>query len=110
MGIDIHDSFDRASLGNTRMGGFIDGKVEIFGDKFDASDLSPNCVGPYNRGERYRVKVRFLADRSERWGTLGITTGWKPCFLLKHNRFSHGSSCLLTPGTFQIIDAKELAK
>lgn len=97
----------------TRFGRVITQKAAMFrGDlrEFNCDDLCPNCITHYNRGLLRRIKVRWLADGSEQWGTLGITTGWKPCFMLLANRASKGSANLLTPGTFQIVDAKDLPR
>jgi len=63
------------------------------GNKFDASDLE--CVCPaileaFESGQR----VRLSRDGGQTYsdGYIGNTTGWKPCFLLVHNRRSLGSS------------------
>ncbi len=89
---------------------YLERKQAEHGDKFDASDLTgcPNFITQFNAGRNRRVKVKF-ADGREKWGTIGVTTGWKPCFLLNHTRFSTGSSETIAPGD-QIVDAKDLPR
>ncbi len=96
-------------ISKTRFDGFCDGKREIYGGKFDASDLDLDVAQHYNASDRRRIKVRWN-DGSEQWGCIGVTTGWKPVFLLKQNRLSRGSSDLLIPGRFTIIDWKDLPR
>jgi hypothetical protein len=93
---------------STRFAGYLAGKAQIFGEKFDASDLNPNCITHYNAGHKRRIKVRWR-DGLEQWGCLGITTGWRPTFLLMHNRRAIGSgNTLPNDGSFTIVDAKDL--
>jgi len=47
---------------STEFGRYCARKVAEFGSKFDASDLNPNFVWPFNQGPQYRVKVRGLSD------------------------------------------------
>lgn len=61
---------------------------EEHGDKFDASDLNPDFITAYESGER--IKVDFGHEQKK--GTIGVTTGWKPCFLLMLTKRSIGSS------------------
>lgn len=91
----------------TRFDGFCDGKRQIHGDKFDSSDLDKCVVTHYNAMSRRRIKVEWK-DGSTQWGSVGVTTGWKPVFLLMQNRYSRSSSHTLTPGSFRIIDWKDL--
>lgn len=64
--------------------------------RFDASDLAEGFWPYFTSGER--VKVVNVADGSApRFGTVGITTGWKPAFLLMHRSNAVGSSDLLGP-------------
>ncbi len=93
---------------NTPFAHYIAVKTTQYGDKFDASDLNPNCVSHYNAGELRRVKVRFR-DGEERWGRVGVTTGWKPCFLLMHNRRAVGSGNLIGEGCL-IVDYKDMKR
>ena len=63
-------------------------KQREHGDKFDTSDLAPQFVPYFNGGER--VRVRF-SHGEELTGTIGVTTGWKPAFLLMRTSRSTGS-------------------
>ncbi len=63
-------------------------KQQEHGNKFDASDLNQEFVKHYNSGERITVDFGYEKKR----GTIGVTTGWKPCFLLMLRRDSQGSS------------------
>jgi len=62
------------------------------GAKWDPSDLSMKFVKAFNTGERIRVKVYGEVKT----GTVGVTTGWKPVFLLMARKNCFGSSVLLT--------------
>lgn len=74
---------------------FVKEKEKYFegsGHYFDISDLCPKFISHF--GENYRIKV------VDKWGEIhtgyvGITTGWKPSFLLVYNSRSLGSSILL---------------
>jgi hypothetical protein len=92
----------------TLMGQYVARRKAEHGDKFDASDLYPNFIWHFNAGRNRRVKVAF-ADGRVKWGTIGVTTGWKPCFLLLHNRYSRGSSETIGSGD-QVIDYKDLPR
>jgi hypothetical protein len=56
--------------------------------KFDPSDLNPEFIPYYESGERITVDFGYERKR----GTIGISTGWKPVFLLMLRRDSVGSS------------------
>lgn len=72
---------------------FIARKTQEFGDKFDASDLDPRFIEFFNSGQR--IKVRSFGEVVT--GTVGVTTGWKPAFLLMRRSNSVGSTWLLGP-------------
>lgn len=91
----------------TRFDGFCAGKREQHGAAFSKQDLDPSIVPHYNAGQQRRIKVRWN-DGSEQWGCVGVTTGWKPVFLLMRNRLSRGSSDCLRPGSFAIVAYKDL--
>ena len=81
-----------------RYEGFIARKAREYGDKFDHSDLDSVDVSIRTAYEtRYRVRVAS-DDGFERDGYIGVTTGWKPSFLLLWNRRSLGSSVLIHSG------------
>lgn len=67
---------------------FTETKKHEFGEKFDASDLNPEFVPYFESGKRVEVDFGYEKKR----GTIGVTTGWKPCFLLMLTKRSIGSS------------------
>jgi len=72
------------------------------GDKFNASGLSKQFIPYYESGER--IKVKSCSEVLT--GTIGKTTGWKPCFLLMRTSRSTGSSWTLSDKD-QIIAVKQ---
>jgi len=74
---------------------FLAKKRAEYGEKFDASSLNPAFVKYFESGER--VKVRIYSDDDERTGTIGVTTGWAPCFLLMRRSNALGSSDCIMP-------------
>ena len=68
------------------------------GDKFSDAGLSKQFISAFNSGER--VTVKFRNDKGEVYevkrGTIGATTGWKPCFLLMLTSRAYGSSYTLS--------------
>ena len=66
-------------------------KRDEFGDKFDPSKLNKAFVPHFEAGRNRRVKVRFPYG-DEAWGSVGVTTGWQPVFLLMRRRNQIGSS------------------
>ena len=62
-----------------------------YGKKFDPSALDPRFVPFYEGGERIKIETCGMVVT----GTIGITTGWKPCFLLMRTSRSIGSSYTL---------------
>lgn len=57
-----------------------------YGDKFDSSDLDQYFVKYYESGERIKVKLNMGNEIYYECGTVSVTTGWKPVFILKHKR------------------------
>lgn len=72
---------------------FLERKRREYGDKFDASDLDPRFIPFYESGER--IKVETIGKPMT--GTVGVTTGWKPCFLLMRTKRSISSPWTLGP-------------
>jgi len=72
---------------------YIQRKVGEYGDKFDADQLARKFIPAFNSEERIRVKFQFDKVRS---GTIGVTTGWRPSFMLMLTSRSRGSSHLLS--------------
>lgn len=66
-------------------------KRDQFGDKFDPSALAQEFVPYFESGERIRV----VDGEHVRTGTIGVTTGWRPAFLLMHRSSDDGSSDVL---------------
>lgn len=77
----------------TKFEQFCNRKAVKYGDKFDRSTLCQQFVYAYNTGAR--VEVAFANDKGEVYetkrGTIGVTTGWKPVFLLMLTARSTGS-------------------
>lgn len=66
-------------------------KRQQYGDKFDASELAPQFIKYFENGERITVDFGYEKKR----GTIGVTTGWKPVFLLMLTKRSIGSSHII---------------
>lgn len=77
-------------------------KSREYGDKYDPSELASAFVPYFNSGERIKVHV-WGQDMT---GTVGITTGWKPSFLLMRTSRSRGSSILLGKDTDRVLAVK----
>lgn len=71
----------------TKYDQYVSRKIAEYGDRFDAGDLAPNFVRWFNEGARIRVRT----DNYVRTGTVGVTTGWRPTFILMHRSSDHGS-------------------
>lgn len=63
-------------------------KQRAYGEKFDASELNPAFSRYFETGQR----IKALVYGEPVTGTVGITTGWKPCFLLMRRSNAVGSS------------------
>ena len=72
---------------------YLNRKQHEYGDKFDPSDLSKQFVQYYENQKRIKIQTSWGDTIS---GTVGITTGWKPVFILMRRKDSHGSSDLLS--------------
>ena len=68
---------------------YVDNKMKRYGIEFDTSDLNENFIPYFESGER--VTVKFSYGEIKR-GTIGISSGWKPIFLLMLTKRSSGSS------------------
>ena len=62
-----------------------------YGDKFDVSDLDKRFIAYYQNGQRIKVETCGMVMT----GTVGVTTGWKPAFLLMRTSRYMGSSWIL---------------
>ena len=85
---------------------FINRNTLRYGKKFDPSNLDNRFLKYYENGER--IKVRYWD--MEITGTVGVTTGWKPCFLLMRKSNSIGSCWTLESKDIQILAVKKGAK
>ncbi|MGH7174772.1 MAG: hypothetical protein ACREGR_00225 [Minisyncoccia bacterium] len=63
-------------------------KQREYGEKFNPAGLAKAFVPFYENGKR--IEVRFSCGTVKR-GTVGVTTGWGPCFLLMLRKNSMGS-------------------
>lgn len=71
---------------------FVMRKVAEYGEKFNTSELSPKFARYLHTGQRIKVRSEFGYERT---GTVGVTTGWRPAFLLMHRSNASGSSDVL---------------
>lgn len=87
----------------TRLEEFLNRKRAEYGVKFDPSDLSEQFAGHFNTQQR--IKVDFVGLDDERndvyghtllTGTVSVTGGWKPSFMLMRTKRSASSSWLLS--------------
>lgn len=71
--------------------------------EFSDGCLNQSFVHAFNNGAR--ITVSFRDGKRKEWarkrGTVGVTTGWTPCFLLMLTKRSRGSS--LTIGQNDVI-------
>lgn len=88
---------------NTEYERLVQTKKSQYGSKFDASDLAPQFRRHFHTGQR--LKVRNI-DGRERTGTVGVTTGWKPVFILMHRSTDHGSTDVL--GKYDVVVAEQV--
>jgi hypothetical protein len=73
-------------------------KRQQYGARF-VPPPTPEFVRYFNTGERVRVRFGYASEPEELTGTIGITTGWRPVFLLMRTTRSLGS-----PWTLSIRD------
>ena len=66
-------------------------KTAQYGDKFDPSDLDGRFITYYQTGQRIKVETYGMVKT----GTVGVTTGWKPAWLLMRTSRSIGSQWIL---------------
>jgi hypothetical protein len=62
-----------------------------YGERFNPSTLAKKFIQYYESGERIKV----CTCEETLTGTVGVTTGWRPSFLLMRRRSDYGSSWLL---------------
>ena len=71
----------------TKFEGFLQRADMRYGLAFDKRGLAEQFIPFYNSGQRIRVKTCGM----ELTGTISVTTGWRPCFLLMRTVRSIGS-------------------
>jgi len=76
----------------TKFEDYINRKKREYKSKFNRSSLARQFIPAYNSGRRIRVRFKSGEVLS---GTVGVTTGWKPVFLLMLTSRSLGSSWTL---------------
>ena len=67
-------------------------KQHEYGEKFDPSNLDARFVPFFESGQR--IEVTYAWGETRR-GYVGVTTGWRPAWLLIHNTRSMGSAYTL---------------
>ena|SRR5437773_1491312 len=67
-------------------------KRKEYGKRFDTEDLDRRFLPYFESGQRIKVRFPWGEDIT---GTVGVTTGWKPCFLLIRTARSLGSAITL---------------
>jgi hypothetical protein len=77
---------------------FLARKKREYGDRFDASSLDERFIPYFNSGRRIEVSLDIFGVKR---GTVGVTTGWRPVFLLILTKRSTGSH--ITLGAKDII-------
>lgn len=73
---------------------YLQGKRIAWGERFDESELDQRFRPYYESQERIKVQTLGM----ELTGTVGVTTGWKPSFILMRTSRSRGSPWLLGRG------------
>jgi hypothetical protein len=76
---------------------FIERKKREHGKKFSEKNINRDFIKYYENGARVEVGYYFKegAEVEIKRGTIGITTGWQPCFLLMLTKRSIGSSYII---------------
>ena len=68
---------------------YIQKKKAEYGEKFSDEELNKDFIPYFENGERISVD---LGDGEVKQGTIGVTTGWKPVFLLMSRTTAFSSS------------------
>lgn len=71
---------------------YLDGKRKSDA-RFDPSDLADKFIEHFRENYRIQIKDEFGEKHS---GYVGVTTGWRPAFILVFNKRCYGSSVLLS--------------
>mgnify|MGYP001613092517 FL=1 len=72
----------------------VERKQAQYGSEFNSKELNKDFIHAYETGKRIEVQFRTQDGKiyETKRGTVGVTTGWKPCFLLMLTKRSIGSS------------------
>ncbi len=73
-------------------------KIHEYGSKFDSSNLNLDFMKYYENNKRIKVKI----DGKIVNGFVGVTTGWRPVFILMRTKRSIGSSYIIGKDTIFI--------
>ena len=88
----------------SRYADYLARKYREFGAQFDTSDLNPAFVAAFEH--RGRITVSFKDSSGQeierKRGTVGVTTGWKPAFLLVLTKRSLGSSHVIGQNDIEV--------
>lgn len=82
------------TLERSRWQHFLLRKYEEYGERFSVEGINQDFIRYYE--SQQQVKVRFEYGEVKT-GRIGVTTGWKPCFLLMIRANSLGSSWTIGP-------------
>ena len=91
----------------TKFDTYISRKKREYGRKFSQASLAKQFIPAFNSGRRIRVRFKTGEVLS---GTVGITTGWKPTFLLMLTSRSIGSSWTLNKGDKVVPDSTPIKR
>ena len=72
---------------------YVNRKQKEYPETFDPSNLAKKFRGYFESGARIKVKTSYGEEMT---GTVGVTTGWRPVFLLMRTKRSMGSSITLS--------------
>lgn len=82
-------------------------RIDQFGDEFSLSNLASKFIPYFNNGKR--IKVR-LSTGEVKFGTVGVTGGFRPCFLLMRRRTDLGSTISLAENDEILAEQKPNGK
>lgn len=74
----------------------VDSRVKEYGPKFSDSELKQEFIRWFECGARIEVEFEYQGTKRHARGTIGVTTGWRPVFLLMPRVDSVRSSETLT--------------
>jgi len=87
----------------TRYDDYLASKRSAYMERFDESELSRQFIPYFNNRARIRVEMPYDEILT---GTVGVTTGWRPSFILMRTSRSIGS-CHLLDDRARIIGVQE---